>query len=291
MNIMQLKYFIAVCTYNKVSDAAKFLHISQPSLSNAIKELENEFGIILFHRRYAGMELTSEGKTFLELARGILKDVEQAELVMSGLGNKRKNLRLGVPPMIGALVMPRIFKDFCSKNSDIKLEITEAGREELDTLLLSGDLDIIFTPHSGPLDNKLLSKNISKLEVVCCVSPNNVLSLKKSISFAELKDVPIVLFKNSFFQTEQIKQRFLLSGVNPNIMLQTDQLSTIQSLVENNLCAGFMFRNLIKGNSAICALSLNDEFGIDVSLAWRKNYPVTDSMKRFIDFTFECKII
>ena len=237
------------------------------------------------------MELTSEGKTFLELARGILKDVEQAELVMSGLGNKRKNLRLGVPPMIGALVMPRIFKDFCGKNSDIKLEITEAGREELDTLLLSGDLDIIFTPHSGPLDNKLLSKNISKLEGVCCVSPNNVLSLKKSISFAELEDVPIVLFKNSFFQTEQIKQRFLLSGVNPNIMLQTDQLSTIQSLVENNLCAGFMFRNLIKGNSAICALSLNDEFEIDVSLAWRKNYPVTDSMKRFIDFTFECEII
>ena len=63
MNINQLKYFDAVCTFQSVSLAAEYLHISQPSLSSAIKELENEFGILLFKRHHRGMVLTPEGET------------------------------------------------------------------------------------------------------------------------------------------------------------------------------------------------------------------------------------
>ena len=290
MNIMQLKYFVAVCTYKKVSEAAKVLHISQPSLSNAIKELENEFGIILFNRRYAGMELTAEGKTFLELANGILEKVNRTEHVMSDLGTKRKVMKLGVPPMIGALILPHIFKYFCSDNPDIVLEITESGREELIISLLSGELDAMFIPHTEPLGN-VFSKSIAKLEIVCAVSADNVLSQKETLTFTDLSDVPLVLFKNSFFQTEQIKQKFLLAGVTPNIVLQTEQLSTIQTLVKNNLCAGFMFRELINSESDIYPIPMEDSMYVDVSIAWGKNQPQTDAVKRFFEYVSKYNIL
>ena len=62
MNLIQLKYFHAVCQFQTVSEAAEYLYISQPSLSNAIKELENEFGVALFRRHHRGMTLTEEGR-------------------------------------------------------------------------------------------------------------------------------------------------------------------------------------------------------------------------------------
>ena len=62
VNLVQLKYFQAVCSYRTVSNAAEYLHISQPSLSCAIKELESEFGVLLFRRHHRGMKLTSEGE-------------------------------------------------------------------------------------------------------------------------------------------------------------------------------------------------------------------------------------
>ncbi len=65
MNLNQLKYFYAVCTYGSLSDVSEFLHISQPSLSSAIKALENEFGIVLFQRNHKGMKLTQAGNILI----------------------------------------------------------------------------------------------------------------------------------------------------------------------------------------------------------------------------------
>lgn len=73
MNFNQLKYFNTVAEQGSVSKAAELLHISQPSLSAAIKELEEEFGTTLFNRHYRGVALTREGnamKRFIEFARG-----------------------------------------------------------------------------------------------------------------------------------------------------------------------------------------------------------------------------
>jgi len=66
MNLNQLKYFSAVCTYQTISDAAAYLHISQPSLSSAIKELEKEFGVVLFRRHHRGMVLLRKAKPYSE---------------------------------------------------------------------------------------------------------------------------------------------------------------------------------------------------------------------------------
>ena len=66
MNLIQLRYFQAVCACGNLTQAAQQLHISQPSLSSAIQTLEKEFGVGLFVRQYRGVELTAEGEQLLK---------------------------------------------------------------------------------------------------------------------------------------------------------------------------------------------------------------------------------
>ena len=127
-------------------------------------------------------------------------------------------------------------------------------------------------------------KNLSKLEIVCCMSENNKLSRKKCLTQHELKDIPLVLFNDSFFQTEQIKSWFKAKNITPQIMMQTGQLSTIQTLVSNNIAVGFMFKEIIKSNTDIIYLPTSEPMYADISLVWKKDAYMLACMKEFINF-------
>ena len=284
MNIVQLKYFDAVCTFGSVSDASEYLHISQPSLSLAIKELENEFGVILFKRHHRGMSLTEEGLTLKKLAKDILAGVQYTEDVMKDLGTGRKKLRLGVPPMIASLILPGIFKDFISANPDISLEVVEGGSGELIQKLNADCVDMIFLTHNKPPGNGILSMDVAKLEIVCCAHNQNPISKHVSISPQDLKDTPIVLLENSYFQTEEVKKWFVSENVTPKVILQTKQLSTMMSVVSNNIAVGFMFRSLVDVSRGFVPISTQSPMFADVSLAWKnKTYPF-NSMTCFREY-------
>ena len=101
MNLIQLRYFQAVCACGNLTQAAQQLHISQPSLSSAIQTLEKEFGVGLFVRQYRGVELTAEGEQLLKLSRSLTENADKLVRIMQDLGAGRHILRLGVPPVLG----------------------------------------------------------------------------------------------------------------------------------------------------------------------------------------------
>ena len=281
MNLNQLKYFGAVCECRTVSAAAEYLHISQPSLSNAIKELEEEFGVKLFHRQHSGMILTAEGERLYKMSCELLNRAEQTENIMKDMGNQRRILRLGTPPMIGSIILPKIYSDFLPENPDINIEITEGGRQELMGKLSDGLLDMIFIPHENFSDKSLSSINIVRTEIVCCVSENSFLADKSRVTAKDLSKVPLVLFKDNFYHTEEVRRWFRLAGVKPDIVLQSAQLSTLQSLIHNNVAAGFMFRPLVNEEKGFKAISAEPHMEINISLAWKNDGYFFSSMKKF----------
>ena len=281
MNFNQLKYFNAVCTYKTVSEAAEYLHISQPSLSNAIRELENEFGVKLFVRQHRGMVLTKEGETLLKMSRELLSRAEQIENIMGDLGKERKILRLGVPPMIGSVILPHIYREFQPMHPDIRLDIMEGSQKELLTKLSEDLLDMIFMPHEKFTEQNLSILEIMQPEIVFCVSEQNSLSQKKSVSAKDLEHTPLILFKEGFFNTEEVKKWFAASNIKPNILLQTEQLSTLQSIVSNNVAAGFMLAPSAQGKREFIAVKTNPPMKVNVSLAWKENSYFSGCMKSF----------
>lgn len=284
MNLTQLKYFNAICTYKTVSAAAEFMFVSQPTMSGAIKELEEEFGTRLFKRHHRGMLLTNEGKALYNMSRDLISRAEQIEHVMNDLGKNRKTLRLGVPPMIGSLFLPHIHGEFKDKNPAVSLEISEGGKSELKSMLENDYLDMIFLSHNEPFDTHFSVQPITRLETVFCVSKNHPLAELKSITPRDLIDVPLVLFKNSFFQTELIKKSFSEYGIHPKILLQTEQLSNVLRLISNNVAAGFLFKPLTHEHPELVAIPMEKRLFADISLIWKKNTYMSDAMKSFAEY-------
>ncbi|MBE5754131.1 MAG: LysR family transcriptional regulator [Clostridiales bacterium] len=284
MNLIQLKYFVTIYEQGSVLKASEKLNISQPSISIALKELEAEFETALFQRQHKGMTPTEEGEELYKLAQSLLEQADELKRVIKDLGDGRKVLRLGVPPMIGLAVLPVLYSEFAKENPDVQLEIKEAGREELVKLLKENRVDMVLLPHNAGFDNDLINLEILEYEIVCCVSNKRKISNKDMITAKDLVKEPLVLFNNSFFQTEEIKKWFSKEKITPNILIQTSQLSTMQKMIEAGLATGFMFKHLIQPEMGIKTFSMQRPLYVKVSLVWNAKAKLLRPMKKLITF-------
>lgn len=284
MTITQLHYFQKACKLDNMSRAAEALHVSQPSVSAAIRELEAEFGLELLERRGRGFTLTQNGAAFLAETDRLLSHVDDFEASMSRLAQQSGPLLVGVPPMIGSLILPLIYTGEEYHRNPFDLSIIEAGRQELLQRLNTNELDMAFIPHDHPLPNHYAGIFIAKLETVCCMSRSHILANQDHLPIAALSGEPLVLFKNSFFHTERILARFETAGIKPQILLQSDQLSTIRKLIASNAAAGFLFREIAHALPEIAFLPLDPPMTTQVSLVWRSTCCLSAEHRRFIEY-------
>lgn len=283
MTLAQLTYFETACRLESITRAAEQLHISQPSVSAAIRELEAEFGYALLDRQGRRFALTREGRVFWEEARRLLAHAGDFEHGMLRLARHSRPIALGLPPMIGSLVLPALLAPGEEAPAPFRLDITEGGRRELLQQLADGRLDMAFLPHDRPLEPHYRFVPVAELETVCCVSARHPLARRSSVTIRALEGHPLVLFKESFFQTERILDAFGREGVKPNILLQTSQLSTVRRLVAQNLAAGFLFRQLAGPAAEMVSVPLDPPMKAQVSLVWRGTDHLPGEHLRFIE--------
>lgn len=281
MTLDQLRYFQAVCKFGSVIRASEFLSISQPSVSNAIISLEKEFDTLLFTRQNKRMMLTKEGAVLLEHTDELLKKADVTVKTMKNLGNSC-TLTLGVPPMLSSFILPIIFK----KLPDFKINIVEDDRRGLMRLLDENKINMAFLPHESPFDNRYSSKLLTELCNVCCVGKNHPLAKKQSVTVEDLKNESLVLFKNSFFQTERILERYKQCGVTPYVLLDTVQVSTVQNVVSRGFAVGFIFEFLLKSTPDLVGIPLNPPMSTKVSLVWKSDGHLSANMNTFIKSVF-----
>lgn len=283
MTLDQLRYFQAVCKYNSVSRASEYLNISQPSVSNAISKLENEFGTTLFTRQNKRLILTKEGTILLELAGSLLLNADYAIKTMKELSDN-KVLNLGIPPMLSSFILPILYRNFFKKNPDFKINIVEDDRTGLDQMLEDHRINMAFLPHNGPVDARLKSQPLIEFDNVCCVSKYHRLSQKETLTIEDLKDEQLVLFKNSFFQTERILERFKQNGYNPNILLHTAQVTTMQNMAASGLAVGFIFKFLLESTPGLVGIPLDPPMRTRISLVWKQGEHLSSNMNHLIQF-------
>ncbi len=287
MKLQQLRYFQMACRLNSITRAAEQLHVSQPSVSAAIKELEEEFGVLLFSRQYRGFTLTQEGMAFLAQTDSLLSHAEQTEEILKDIAQKRNLIRLGIPPMIGSIFLPRLYREFRKKYPDTKMSVYEASSQELLYQLAEDRLDLVFLPHMTPFPAEYRWFPVAEMETVLCTAADHPMGARERVRIGDLEGEPLVLFKEGYFQSEMIVRRFREQGAEPNVLLNTSQLSTIISLIQNGSACGFLFRAVAEQYPGMAAVSLDPPLRENVSLVWKKGGFLFSDMNHFIQFIKE----
>ena len=140
--LRQLQYVVAVAETGRFHEAAKRLHVSQPSLSAQISAVEQQLGVQLIERGRNGAMMTAQGEEFLRRARLVLRDVEELKAAMTSTeGTLSGRIRLGVLPSVGPYLLPPVVRDLHRSFPDLRLIVEEHWTDRLNARLLEGTLD------------------------------------------------------------------------------------------------------------------------------------------------------
>jgi DNA-binding transcriptional LysR family regulator len=284
MKFMQMIYFREVCRTNNISKASKELFVSQPAISSSIKALEQEFGLQLFHRNNNKLFLTPEGEFFNLQIQEILDGIEKLELKMKDLGKNHNRIKIGVPPMIGIFLFPKIFNEFKAHYPKTEIEIRESGSLEIRRYVSDDVVDVAI----GILDKDMSSQfNLLPLyetELVFAVNKGHPLAQKKTISFPMLTNEKIILMKADSFQNPKIRERFASLGIEPNVFLYSSQLYTIKKFISYGNCGAFVFREIAEMDDDMVPIAFEDPIKISIGLIWKQHTMLYRETENFIDF-------
>lgn len=284
MKIVQLEYFCAVSQYHSITQAAQKLYVTQPAISNAIKELEKEFSVSLFVRSKNHITLTREGELFYQKASELLASVKQTTQQFYDLGKQIPPLRIGIPPLLSTIFFPDLAHEFRMIYPDIPIELFEYGSIRAANLVQEEVLDLaLVNMHFYDID-KMNTFRIQTEHLVFCVSKEHHLAKKKEISIEMLKDEPLIMYNTDSVQNASLTSRFESSGITPNVIMHASQLYTIERFLQNGSCGAVLYNSLVKNMNGIKGIPITPVIQQDIGIVWKKGKYMNSSVEKWIDF-------
>lgn len=291
MTLRQLEYFVAVFETGSFSEASKALHVSQPAISTAITSLEQEFKVPLFNRNKNSIVPTKEGLFLYERSKNILSNVTNLNQDIKDLSENSFTIRVGVPPMIGLFLFPKIYKEYKDIKSNVRFDILEAGSIEIRNKILNQDLDLGFSIVNNFSEqyNKLV---ILETELMYCVSSDNKLANKEIVDIQDIRNEDIMIMREGSYQNQLINQMFENIGLTRNITLVSSQLTVLREFVKMNSGGAFLIKELIDPNDkSIVGIPFKQKLKIQIGLIWGKESILHNEAIKFIEYIAENKAI
>ena len=285
MELRQLEYFQMASRLKNITRAAERLRVSQPNITVAIKKLESELGIQLFDRSQKQLSLTPEGAVFLGRVEVALRSIQDAVLEVNDYKQLQKGtIKIGIPPMMGAYLFPKIFSSFQRRYSHLDVYLHEEGsvasREQLERDEL--DFGIIIIPEAAP-NLRLLP--MARSQIVCCVQEDSPLAARKAITMQDIEDSSLIMLKEGSFLRQIMLQKMKTADITPNIVLESNQVVTIMGLVASGVGIAFLLDMVVRDVPGIRAIPLATPTHVDVGLAWKRDRYISRAAQSFIDFS------
>lgn len=302
MTLQQLKYIVTVAETGNITEAAKRLFISQPSLTNAIRELEKEMQVTIFNRTNKGVTVSNEGDEFLAYARQVL---EQADLLQEKfLNEKEQSPRFSVSCQhysfaVNAFV--EVIQKFDAPKYDFTLRETQTHEIIEDVSHLRSEIGILYiSSKNEEVILKLIKQSGLKFEELFTAKPHvficatHPLAGKDRLSMKDLEDYPYLSFEqgeyNSFYYSEEI-----LSTLDRNKNIKVRDRATLFNLVIGlngyTVSSGIISREL-NGENIIAKPLQVDEY-MRIGTITQNNMPLSrygiaymEALKQYINTEF-----
>jgi LysR family hydrogen peroxide-inducible transcriptional activator len=243
VDLRQLHYFAAVAEAANFTRAAGKCRVSQPSLSQQIRALEEELGEPLFNRHPRRVELTEAGRVAYQHAKGLLSGARNLRAAF----DKRQKLQqgavtVGIIPTIAPYLLPSVLGIFLKDYPRVSVQIREAQTSKLISMLASGDIDLAIASDIGPAEKKRWSITVRELfkePLLLAVPDSHPLATLRSIpSVADVPKDELIMLSEGHCLGERVLK---LCRVNRDVArLECGQLESLESLVAAGLGIGFV---------------------------------------------------
>ena len=274
MNLQHLRYFLAVARSGRFTAAARQQHVTQPTVSSAIAELEQELGVRLFHRGRQ-VELTLEGRTLVDYAVQIEDLLDEAlERVTGGLPQPGDSFRFGAIDAAVIYLLPEVLRDFVAHHPDVELaiEVGPTSRDLVEHVLENrAEFAVISLPYEHP---RLRTLAVMRDEMPLVVGPSHPLAGRRRVRTPDIAAEPFILFQPDSVSRRIVDEHFTKVGITPRVVMEMRSPEAMRKLVEAGVGVSFLPRiavaeSLTAGTLKevrVTGLSLHRQIG----LAWRQ---------------------
>ncbi|MEQ1542004.1 MAG: LysR family transcriptional regulator [Novosphingobium sp.] len=278
MNITfrQIRYFIAVAEARSVSGGSSAVGISQSAVTDAIRTLELETGVTLFHRHAKGVTLTREGHQFLRHARSIIDAIAD---MAGGVGREEDQtegkVRIGVTPVVTGYFLTDLLSRFRKLFPKIEISLVEDKRSYIEHMLVGGELDMALLIVSNLEERSAIDHEVLlRSECRAWMAPGHALADIDGLSLADLENEPVVALALDELEG-------LIDGIwgkfdhPPRVAYRTSSMEGVRSLVGTGagitLLPDLVYRPWSLDGDRIVAKRTRESLPtVDIGVAWRR---------------------
>ncbi|KWK83811.1 transcriptional regulator [Burkholderia ubonensis] len=257
MLVRHIRYFLAVAEHHSFTRAAAALHVSQPALSQQIKQLEESLGAQLFDRTGRTTRLTDAGEVYFRYARRALQGLEEGKRAIHDLGDlSRGSLRIAVTPTFTSYLVGPLVESFHGRYPGVTLTVREMSQERMEELLVDDELDagIAFEEvRSQDIDAQRLL--VETLALV--VGRHHPLAKRRSVRVGALNDESLILLSAEFATREHIDRYCRQNDLRPQVLMEVNSISAVIEGIQRTRLSTLLPATIARGREDLVAVALD----------------------------------
>ena len=278
MTLLQLQYFQTLARVLHYTHAAEELHISQPTLSYSINELEKELDVKLFEKQNRRILLTESGERFLPFVEKAMHLLDEGvDVVRQTSGQSTMTVRIGYFHSISASLIPslveRVYHSGANKN--IRFQFMEDTSFDIFSRLKNGDLDLAFCAHR---DDWADSITIMKQPLYLAVPAEHTLAGREFVTFSDFAREPLIMLDKPSSLRILTDRVFTRHGVIPNVVFEVRECNAALQYVALKFGVAVLPEVPAMKTERIRAIPIDDparEFVRTVYLSWDRSRPLS----------------
>lgn len=281
--LRQLETFVAAAEYRKMSEAAKHLYVSQPTVSQIIADLEKEYDAMLFDRHAKELRITPAGELLLENARQIIAIHQTLEQNMKMIKSKRP-LRIGATMTVGSSIMGKIIQGLKEVHPDIDPLVTIHNTDHIEEMLLHNELDIALV--EGNITHEKIKTAPAFDDTLCIIcGKEHPFAGSFSITPEALHNQDFILREKGSGTRAIFEQLMRTHHVPYKVKWESNSTSAITDAVSLGIGLGFVSTRSIAGKDSICICPIQQmNLKRFFYLCHHRYYPITSQMQDFINY-------
>ena len=282
MTLLQATYYVEVCRTKNFIKAAENLNVTQPTITNAVNALEDEFQLRLINRSNKSFIITEAGQTLLEMLVQMLEYRDWINIVMSDRLAHNNRLRLGIPNMSNAACFPWFFSTLHKVYPELEILSTHNLTVELLPQLSRGKLDMLIVPYKPP-DQQFLYMEIMRSRFLFCVSKNSPYARRTHVSIQDICHEPIMsYFGDQYLRSLGIIEKYRACGGELSVVYRCSQISVLINLIRKNEGCGFLIEEVVAGEADIVGIPIDEDLPVTLYLVWTKESARLSSVQKTI---------